>query len=86
MPGTTSNAMPWAASACISSPPRPKMNGSPPLSRTTCLALACQPHQQGVDLFLPHGVFVAPFPGKDALGTWRREREHRRRYQVVGRR
>ena len=36
-PGTTSNATPAAASAAASSPPRPNMNGSPPLRRvTTC--------------------------------------------------
>ena len=36
-PGTTSNAICWPASVSISSPPRPKMNGSPPFSRTTRL-------------------------------------------------
>ena len=35
MPGTTSKAMPAAASASASSPPRPNTNGSPPLRRTT---------------------------------------------------
>ena len=35
MPGTTSHAMPWRASASTSSPPRPNRNGSPPFSRTT---------------------------------------------------
>ena len=34
-PGTISKGMPAAVSASISSPPRPKINGSPPLSRTT---------------------------------------------------
>ena len=34
-PGTTSQATPAAAQASISSPPRPKTAGSPPLSRTT---------------------------------------------------
>ena len=34
-PGTTSNASPAARSACASSPPRPKTNGSPPFRRTT---------------------------------------------------
>ena len=34
-PGTTSNGTPAARSASASSPPRPKTNGSPPLSRTT---------------------------------------------------
>ena len=34
-PGTTSKRTPAAASACASSLPRPKTNGSPPLSRTT---------------------------------------------------
>src|SRR5574340_591520 len=37
MPGTTWNWMPSAASVSISSPPRPKMNGSPPLRRSTRL-------------------------------------------------
>ncbi len=42
MPGTTVHGMPSAASAWASSIPRPKTNGSPPLSRTTALpALAC---------------------------------------------
>jgi hypothetical protein len=35
IPGTTSNGTPAAAKASASSPPRPKTNGSPPLSRTT---------------------------------------------------
>ena len=35
MPGTTSYGMPAARSASSSSPPRPKMNGSPPFRRTT---------------------------------------------------
>ncbi len=34
-PGTTSQGIPAAASARASSPPRPKTNGSPLLSRTT---------------------------------------------------
>ena len=34
-PGTISKATPAAANASASSPPRPKMNGSPPFSRTT---------------------------------------------------
>src|SRR5574340_88787 len=37
MPGTTWNGMPCAARVSISSPPRPKMNGSPPLRRSTRL-------------------------------------------------
>ena len=36
-PGTTRTATPAATQASISSPPRPKTNGSPPLSRTTDL-------------------------------------------------
>ena len=39
MPGTTSNGIPASARASASSPPRPNTNGSPPLSRTTHLAL-----------------------------------------------
>ncbi|MNC90540.1 hypothetical protein D3C83_66480 [compost metagenome] len=35
MPLTVSTAMPAAHSAAISSPPRPKMNGSPPFRRAT---------------------------------------------------
>lgn len=34
-PGTTSKGMPHSNSVSISSPPRPKMKGSPPLRRTT---------------------------------------------------
>jgi len=34
IPGTTSKAIPARASASASSPPRPKMNGSPPFNRT----------------------------------------------------
>ena len=34
-PGTTSKGIPSRFSASISSPPRPNMNGSPPLSRAT---------------------------------------------------
>ena len=34
-PGTTRVGIPAAAQASSSSPPRPKTNGSPPLSRTT---------------------------------------------------
>lgn len=42
MPGTTVHGMPASASAWTSSMPRPKTNGSPPLSRTTALpCLAC---------------------------------------------
>ena len=37
MPGTTSTAIPAARQAAISSPARPKIIGSPPLSRTTRL-------------------------------------------------
>lgn len=37
MPGTTVQGMPASASAWTSSMPRPKTNGSPPLSRTTDL-------------------------------------------------
>ena len=40
IPGTTSTSMPAARSASTSSPPRPKMKGSPPLSRTTRLPLS----------------------------------------------
>ncbi len=36
-PGTTSTATPARAHASISSPPRPKTKGSPPLRRTTSL-------------------------------------------------
>src|SRR5438034_932676 len=39
MPGTTSKGMFAAASSSASSPPRPKMYGSPPLRRTTVLPL-----------------------------------------------
>ena len=35
IPGTTTNGMPRARSTSISSPPRPNMNGSPPLRRAT---------------------------------------------------
>ncbi len=42
MPGTTSNAMPASTSASASSPPRPKMNGSPPFSRTTVSVAAAE--------------------------------------------
>ena len=35
IPGTTLHSTPASTQASSSSPPRPKMNGSPPLSRTT---------------------------------------------------
>ena len=43
IPGTISNSIEAAVSSSASSPPRPKTNGSPPLSRTTrlpCRALS----------------------------------------------
>jgi hypothetical protein len=59
MPGMTSTSMPSAASASISSPPRPNTNGSPPFSRTTvlpCLAYRTSSFSMntwGVDLHPP---------------------------------
>ncbi len=44
------------ASASASSPPRPKTKGSPPLSRTTRLALARLRDEQVVDLLLGQAV------------------------------
>ena len=54
IPGTTMTGMPSAAQASISSPPRPKTNGSPPLSRTTNLPCLRVLDQQLVDLLLGH--------------------------------
>ena len=73
-PGTTSNGMPAAASASASSPPRPKTNGSPPLSRTTRLALARLGDEQVVDLLLAdsRAAFPSGLADEDALRLgWR---------------
>ena len=51
-PGVTVNAIPASASASASSPPRPKTNGSPPLSRTTSSPAAPVLDEQRVDLRL----------------------------------
>jgi hypothetical protein len=41
-PGTTSMGIPASAQALASSPPRPKTNGSPPLSLTTVKPFAAR--------------------------------------------
>ena len=58
MPGTTSQSIPACASASASSPPRPKMNGSPPFSRTTHGQPAAKLDQQRVDLLLGERVVI----------------------------
>ena len=72
MPGTTSTGMPGARrSASTSSPPRPKTNGSPPLSRTTNL-----PGQRVLD---QGRVDRAPAPSTARTGSSPRRSPRRRR-------
>ena len=66
-PGTTLTSMPAALQASASSLPRPKTNGSPPLSRTTVRPAPRVLHQQRVDLGLGVGrVPAAPCPHRSA--------------------
>ena len=62
---------PAAASASASSPPRPKMNGSPPFSRTTVSWRAAELDQPRVDRLLRHRVLAGPLAGVDALRALR---------------
>ena len=58
---------PVAARASISSPPRPNMNGSPPLRRSTRLPCAGELDQQRADLLLRQFVIVGLLADIDAL-------------------
>ena len=76
MPGTTSTAMPAVRQAAISSPARPKIIGSPPLSRTTRLpafasdtisALISSCLQDGAKPVLPTSIFFASRRAKSRI-------------------
>ena len=66
-PGTTSNGIPASASASTSSPPRPKINGSPPLRRTTVKPAPRPLDHHAADLFLRIRVHGFLFPDVDAF-------------------
>ena len=66
-PGTTSKGMPAAASASASSPPRPKTNGSPHLSRTIALATPRRLHEQALDGPLGHARLPRALPHVEAV-------------------
>ena len=75
--------MPASASASASSPPRPKMNGSPPLRRTTVSPRRRAVDQHGADLVLRDGVRRPFLADIDALGVRRGEVEQRVGGEVV---
>ena len=83
MPGTTSTAMPAARQAAISSPARPKIIGSPPLSRTTRLPALGERHHQRVDLVLLAGGRKAGLADQHLLGLAAGEIEDAGRDQIV---
>ena len=83
MPGTTSTAMPAARQAAISSPARPKISGSPPLSRTTRRPLLASVDHQRVDVVLLAGGAVAGLADQHLLGLAAREFEHVTDDQIV---
>ena len=82
-PGTISNATPASSSASISSPPRPKISGSPPLSRTTRWPELAAPDQEGVDLGLAHEMAGALLADIDQLGRRVGQRQDARADQPV---
>ena len=83
MPGTTSTGMSAARQAAISSPARPKIIGSPPLSRTTRLPDFRELDHQVVDLALLARRPVAGLADHHLLRLAPREIEHLRRDEIV---
>ena len=68
-PGTTWNLRPASASASSSSPPRPKTNGSPPLSRQTRLPDLHEAHEQPIELLLRDRRPARRLADADELGV-----------------
>ena len=68
-PGTTSNSIPRPRSVSASSPPRPKTNGSPPLSRTTLRPARRPLGDQRLDLLLLERVASRLLADVDELGV-----------------
>jgi len=64
-PGTISKGMPSSASRSASSPPRPKRNGSPPLSRMTSTPVFPVLDEEPGDFILAHRVPAGTFPDID---------------------
>src|SRR5215467_4241498 len=81
-PGTISKAMPASAKASASSPPRPKMNGSPPLSRTTVRPRRARSMSMA-DFLLRVGVARFLLSDVNALGVGRGKIEQGRIREVV---
>ena len=76
-PGTTSNGMPASASASASSPPRPKMNGSPPFSRTTLEPAPRALDHHFADFFLRASVLGFLLADVNQFGVRGREAQQR---------
>jgi len=80
IPGITEQATPACRNASISSPPRPKIKGSPPFSRTAgfrCL------DQQAIDGALADARLADATANRDAGCVTTRAVENFRRYQFV---
>ena len=82
-PGTTSKGMPASASASASSPPRPKMNGSPPLSRTTVRPRRARSISRRRISSWQYGMVGLLLAHVEPLGGGRRQIEQRGRGQVI---
>ena len=76
MPGMMRKEMPASASAMASSPPRPNMQGSPPLSRSTRLFCARQFDQPPGDIGLLRRRPAAALAGVFKLRLRARKRQH----------
>ena len=77
--------MPASRSASSSSPPRPKMNGSPPLSRTTVCPARARAIIKRIDLALRHAV-LRPSPCRPGSARPRGARDRARLCRPGGRR
>ena len=82
-PGMMRKGMPASESAKASSPPRPKMKGSPPLSRSTALALAGKLDQPLADVLLHGRGLAAALAGEFEEGAFAGEGEDGRVDQRV---
>ncbi len=83
IPGTTSKGMPLADSESISSPPRPKTNGSPPLRRSTRLPACASSTNSALIASCRIVCRARCFAHVDLLRARRQQREDLGRDQVV---
>ena len=82
-PGTTSKGIPASTRPSTSSPPRPKMNGSPPFRRTTVKTPLCTFDEHLHDLILGERVIGPLLADVNALGIRARPAQYRGIGQIV---